>query len=125
MIVSRIQIIASELIEDNLSKECWIQFKDRWLDFYIDCNGQRGHYIVRYKKYTDANPYQYKYIIRRNLSFTNKIDEGKQDAILGVLDISKCKIISIQEDKIEFESFIFHFKGNAFVKDENYNQNLI
>lgn len=123
--MNNIQEIALELIEKNIGPNTTIQFKDRWFTFYIDTCGQRGHCIIPY------NPYGLKkvpnvYTILRVLSFENDEDKGKDGAILGVIDFSKCKALSILDNKIEFENFTIDFernphehKANKFYEREN------
>lgn len=80
-----------------------INFKNNFLDFYTDTCGQRGHYIVPFM--VSEKEVVNKYIIKRNLSFMDKEDEGKQDAILAILDLNNSKLIAINRNVYEFEFF--------------------
>jgi hypothetical protein len=108
--MNNIQELALELMTKNLSPKTRIEFKDHWFTFYIDTCGQRGHYVIPYKAY--GSIVENHYVIKRELSFTNECDEGKNKAILGVLNLAKCKAISINQNNIEFEQFIIHFDRN-------------
>ncbi len=116
--MNNIQELGLELIKNNISHKATLRFKDDWFNFYIDSCGQRGHYIIPYISYgylTKDN-----YIIKRALSFTNPIDEGKDKAILGVLNLTKCKVVSIEENKIEFENFTINLEGNPCTNKLNF-----
>jgi len=114
-----LQELGLEIIKNNISQKCRIQFKDTWFTFYTDCSGQRGHYVMAYKPY-DHKIIENHYIIKRHLSFINDIDVGKDKAVLGILNLEKCKIINIQEDKIEFENFTFHLYDNNSTQGINF-----
>lgn len=109
--MNNIQELALELVQKNISKESQIHFKDRWFAFYDDKCGQRGHYVLPYTDYGNKI-IKDSYIVKRVLSFENEVDKGKDGAVLGVLNLTKCKALSIKEESIEFENFTFYFKGN-------------
>ncbi len=95
--------LAIEHINNLLSKDTYILFKDDMFTFYDDSCGQRLHKVTKYSPYGDVIFGMYRVI--RVLSFENEIDKGKDGAILGVLDLNKAKLISIHPDKIEYEFF--------------------
>ena len=100
-----------KLVCKEISAESNLLFKEGWFTFYNDTCGQRGHYILPYKAYGRTIPNHY--IIKRSLSFENEEDKGKQNAVLGILNLEKCKAISVSEDKIEFENFTIYLKNNS------------
>lgn len=100
--------ILDEAVEK--SRTVWFTIGDSIFKVYCDTSGQRAaflsHYIyekdeggtdytVKPEKYYHRGIYQ----LRRRLTFINKEDEGKQNAILGVLSIEdkKFKIKSVTE----------------------------
>ena len=106
-----LQQIGMELVKNNLDENTSIMFNERCFNFYYDNNGQRLHYIIPYVSYGYSLENQY--IIKRLLSFCNEEDKGKEDAILGVLDLNKSKVISIHKTKVEFEFFTIVFRENS------------
>lgn len=114
----KIQQIALDLIKENISKECWIHFDDSWYSFNHDLSGQRGHYIVPYKGYGAI--IEDHYLIKRALMFVNQGDEGKEGAILGILNLKKYKVTAIKKNKIKFLNFTFYFKDNPCTRSMNF-----
>lgn len=106
--MNNIQTLGLKLIADNVSDSSRIFFKDRFFDFYDDTSGQRDHVVSKYKCYGKISPDHY--IVHRKLSFTNKIDEDKDGAILGIFDLTKCTVISIEEESVEFDTFTIKLK---------------
>lgn len=109
-----IQELGLDLVKANISKQSTVEFKKRWFTFHDDSCGQRGHYIKQYRAYGHIIPDHY--IVKRVLSFTNKGDEGKEDAVLGILNLKECKVIAITELAVEFENFKVFFKGNPYTQ---------
>lgn len=67
--------------------------------FYTDTCGQRGATLkiqsYSIPKYKDRDLNKGRYTINRVLSFVNPIDEGKDDAILGEIDVNKFDNVSV------------------------------
>jgi hypothetical protein len=105
-----IQELGLDLIAKNISKNTRIEFKNDWFRFYVDWCGQRGHYVIPADYYGKLVPN--KYTIKRVLHFTNAIDEGKDKAVLGEIDLTKCKVVAINEDSVEFENFTIYLNRN-------------
>ena len=116
--MNNIQKLGLQLVKDNISKEAWVEFDKRWFTFYIDNCGQRGHYIIPMKMYGNMIPDHY--IVKRVLSFTNEVDEGKDGAILGVFNLTECRVLEIKEKSIVFENFTIYLEGNPSTRGMNF-----
>lgn len=88
------------------------------LSTYDDLSGQRKAYLSfggrtsEGIKLTEEGALNY-YYVRRKLSFTNKGDEGKEDAILLVISpegIKKCKDIEITNNKLRLDNIVIYFR---------------
>lgn len=107
-----IQELGLKLVRENVGPGNAIVFKDRWFDFYIDNCGQRGHYVLPYVTY-GKKVIKDSYIVRRILSFNNEPDVGKEHAVLGVIRLHECKVVSITSDYVQFDMFKFYFDCNS------------
>jgi hypothetical protein len=105
-----IQDAALQFVKDNLSSNTRLSFKNNSFTFYVDNCGQRGHCLVPYNSY--GTIIENHYVVIRLLSFENQIDLGKNGAILGVLNLNKCKAIAIKENSIEFDLCTIEFEYN-------------
>lgn len=103
-----IQSLGLKLVDENITENSRLFFKDDWFRFYIDTCGQRDHIIEPFIAY--GHRVEDQYVIKRKLSFTNPEDVGKDGAVLGTIDLTKCKVASICSDKIVFENFTIIFK---------------
>ena len=99
---------AIKYICENLSDKTWVSFKEDIFNFYYDNSGQRLHKVELYKGY-DVKPIYGMFKITRKLSFTNKEDEGKDGAVLGILDLTKAELISIHPKKVIFDIVTVYF----------------
>lgn len=100
---------AIKYLNEHLSDKSRVAFKEDFFNFYDDTCGQRGHKIEKYKGYA-TKPMYGLYRVIRKLSFTNEVDKGKEGAILGILDLTKTKFISLHEDKIVFDNVTIYLK---------------
>ena len=107
-----IQELGLKYVRENVGPGNAIVFKDRWFDFYIDNCGQRGHYILPYVSY-GKKVIKDNYIVRRILSFDNLVDKGKNHAVLGVVNLKECKVVSITSNYVQFEMLKFYFDDNS------------
>jgi hypothetical protein len=113
-----IQELGLRLIADNISKGATIIFNDDWFTFYFDDSGQRGHYIIPYIRVNNIIPDHY--VVKRVLKFVNMGDEGKDKAILGVLNLKKCNVVSITENSVIFESFKIVLNNNHWTNSDKF-----
>lgn len=103
-----LQEIALELVKTHINQGCHITSK--LFSPYDDSTGQRGHYIIPYKPY--GRIVEHTYVMKRVLSFVNPGDEGKDKAVLCLLNLNESKALSIHDNRIEFEYFTFYFNNN-------------
>lgn len=92
----------------NVQNIKWIQFNNDAFSFYDDTCGQREHKVEQYIAYGHKVKDHLRVI--RKLTFTNKVDEGKEGAILGIIDLGKLTLLSIEEKKVVFTLLTIHFK---------------
>jgi len=81
---------------------------------YNDSNGQRQAYLTYFAYGEEENtttPDRELYQVRRHCTFVNKDDEGKQGAVLGVLNLQDVKDedIMIRINQVQIKDLIITF----------------
>lgn len=81
---------------------------------YNDTNGQRQAYLTHFcysKEENTTTPCYELYQVRRHCTFVNKGDEGKQGAVLGVLNLQNVKDedIVLETNKVRIRNLIITF----------------
>lgn len=99
--------------------KCSLTFSNGVFNTYDDTTGQRQCYLDYYGATPNAEAFPGVFKIKRHLTFTNKTDIGKQDAVIGVIRLTpeyfdKMTDISITERKITYSGMTFHFMEDVF-----------
>jgi len=100
---------AIKYVSKNLTERTLVEFNNNFFSFYDDTCGQRLYRIEPYKGY-DKTPIYGMFRVIRKLAFTNQIDEGKEGAILGILNLTHCDFVSLHKDKVVFDNITIYLK---------------
>lgn len=99
--------LANDIIKKRLHSgtRVWFDYHKTGYSLYWDMAGQRDNYVVP----AGNQDYNSTYVIKRYNTFENSSDVGTANAILGSFTVSRMKVISIQLDRIEFETLTVEF----------------
>lgn len=99
--------LTRQIIKNKLNQYTRFRFKpDIGLSLYYDLAGQRDNFIVVSFSNRDEH---LNLLVKRYNTFENEGDIGTEGAILLEVTISKCKVIAIKENSIEFDTFVIDF----------------
>jgi hypothetical protein len=103
-----IQELGIKYVLENLSDKTRIDFRDIAVSFYDDTCGQREHKVEQYIAYGTRIKNHLR--ITRKLSFTNKVDEGKEGAILAIINMDQLAVLCIGKNEVIFDMLTISWK---------------